>query len=147
MRDLSCFVNVFFGKYLISCFIILFEILIIPPMSIDYSKLQNKKLTEILQNVPMIDFFPDDIKQRLVNRFAKMNEEGQEKAYLLLKKQVDDFNSRSNEEKVKFFEDAKSSVSQLAKSFDKDVLHKKEEIGDKHSLEEQDSLLDELENL
>jgi len=116
-------------------------------MSIDYSKLQNQKLAELLQAVPMIDFFPDDIKQRLVDRFAKMNAEGQEKAYLLLKKRVDDFNSRSNEEKVKFFEEANASVSQLSKSFDKDVLHKKEEIDNKHSTKEQESLLDELDKL
>lgn len=116
-------------------------------MAVDYSKLQNKKLVELLQNVPMVNFFPDDIRQQLVDRFAKMNEEGQGKAYLLLKKRVDEFNSKSDEEKVKFFKEAKAAVNQLAKNFDKDVLKKKEEIDDKQSLDDQKSLLGELDKL
>lgn|GEM_PF-5672512 len=113
-------------------------------MTIDYSKIKNQKLVEIIQKSPSLDFLPDDLKQRYIDSIVNLSETEKEALIKSIEEQGSSTNQMSNEERIAAFEKAATAIKELMVNFNKDIRVEKEKIDNSSSEKEQERLLNEI---
>ena len=115
-------------------------------MAIDYSKIKNKKLVELLQGSPALELLSDTLKQGYIDKVVGLSDKEEVQLVQALEKQAKTLPKLSNKEKIAIFENGIRALKSMMKSFNKETLKVREKVDEKESSKEQQNLLDELEN-
>ena len=116
-------------------------------MPVNYSKIKDQKLVELIKASPALELLPDAMKQSYVDRIVDLPDSGEKKLLALLEKQNKTLPKLSIEEKIAIFQAGTKALKGLMKNFKKDVRKEGEKIEKVSSAKEQESLLKELDNI
>lgn len=116
-------------------------------MAIDFSKIQNQQLQNIIKKLPYFEIFPDPTAQHFIDEIVEVPAQHQEKLIQLFEKQIATLPKLNAHEKTLIFEAESANLLQMIKDFKKETLIKGEKVDQEESTKQQENLLSQLDTL
>lgn len=116
-------------------------------MPIDYSKVSNEQLAEIIKKSPAVKSLPEDVREKFLASIVGLSPEEKRQLIKSLESKRAVEKELSNNEKTAVFKQGAITVQNLAKDFSKETLVEREKIDTVSDQKNQDKLWDELNNV